>query len=65
MPVEIINTSCDHIVFTWNNETYQFDWREEIKESDPGIVQEIKNDLLDKNLKSANSVRNYLDKRNY
>ena len=65
MPVEIINTSCDHIVFNWNNETYQFDWREEIKESDPGIVQEIKNGLLDKNLKSANSVRNYLDKRNY
>jgi len=64
-PIEIVFTLCNHIVFYWQGEMFQFDWREGVNPNDAPIVQAVKDDLIEQNFLTPAAARLFLNGRNY
>lgn len=67
MLINVHNTNCNHIVFDYNNENYEFTWDSPPDETtDEAIVYAIKYDIQNTpSLNTAQKVRNWLDQRDY
>lgn len=67
MLVNVINTTCNHIVFSYNDSNYEFIWNSPPDiELDDFLVYAIKSDIQeDPSLNTAAKIRTWLDKRDY